>query len=86
MSPLETMAKAYFESERLIDKWDELLGPEKQEVINAMRAALAALRDCGVTDAMHEAWKNATLPSPGVTKGSGSERDFRAMLDAALKE
>lgn len=47
-----------------------------------MRAALVALRDCGVTEGVKDAGRDALYMSdPGLTIDDA----FRAMLDAALK-
>lgn len=77
--PIDAMVRAHYEWRTVVDKFDDLPVEYQQDEINSMRAALTALRDCGVTE--------------GMVKAGHLDRDvasvnyeFRAMLDAALDQ
>ena len=93
MSPVEAVAKAIARKfaetttadgvarcgpvERYVeDHWQDWLGEA--------RAALTALRDCGVTEGMVEAWV-IVPPTPDCDPAENCANEFRAMLDAALE-
>lgn len=57
--------------------------PRRGELDDIARAALIALRDCGVTEGMLDAWHE--IERSGVNAHICA-LEFRAMLDAALDE
>ena len=86
MSPLEAMARAICVTD--FGNWDALSDRLRNHYVSQARAALTALRDCGVTEGMIDAYY--AVP---VTLGDGhggetcyAAAEFRAMLDAALQE
>lgn len=83
MSPIETVAKAIFAADVEENEGWENCHPSLQNCyIISARAALTALRDCGVTEGM---WKAYMMADTGENLSETCEMGFRAMLDAALE-
>lgn len=79
MTPIEAMARAIFAADvEESEGWDNCHPSLQNCYIISARAALTALRDCGVTEGMRKAWAHTSADC-------GPEVEFRAMLDAALK-
>jgi len=86
MSALEAVARAIAKCGGT--EWDCDPKDPADVYMHMARAALAALRDNGVTEGMLDAWVNVPViwpdePDNGRTE---CEAEFRAMLDAALYE
>jgi len=85
MTPLEAMARA-IASKRTVLQWDDCCEAFQTDCMEEARAALAALRDNGVTEGMVEAWQAVPLSYGSSPPMANCQREFRAMLDAALQE
>jgi hypothetical protein len=105
MTPLEAMARAIFSNDEdavddddfMARQWEaSATKPEnspprfRREIAFAQaRAALIALRECGVAEAMLGAWGGVPPEFANDLMGKHreqAEHEFRAMLDAAIKE
>lgn len=87
MTPIEAMAKAYYEATKPGHHagWETYSSVEGnlEWALNGMRAALIALRDCGVTEGMLDRWLDADITT---SEEAQCETTWRAMLDAAMGE
>lgn len=77
MKPIEAMARALFSIANDDDEWTW------EDYVEPARAALTALRDNGVTEGMWMSWLDSNDMNATQTE---CNRQFRAMLDAALGE
>lgn len=76
MTPIEAMAKM---AKELLE------GPGVVTYESLAFSMICALRDCGVTEGMFDAWGNVVHDGDEGALSLCS-REFRAMLDAALTE